>query len=1350
MKRASIILLLLSICCLSLSAQNYALSFSSNNDVVQINQQEVSGSWTAECWVYKTASSAFSTLIDGESGKITLESWGNNGNVGITQKGVADWAYNYVVPVGEWIHLAFTCNDNSTKLYVNGSFNQTLNQKINLPLSFLGQPNESPSMYLDEVRLWDYEKTASEIADYYNQSVSLTAEGLLAYWYFDDQATNATDISSSQFDGLIDGPTYILNDNSNFTTTFSDMSLAKVAAYNDNEYFVKPGSDDQAVLKIVINTEGLLNPITLNSLIVNLNGSSNLSDISSVKLYATERSEKFATDNAVGSSQLPTSDNLTFSENMVLQPGDNYFWLAYDVPSNATLDNLLDGEFISTTIDNEVHIPAETAPVGSRKILNEIPQHQMAWNAVIPKPQNMTLDVDSSFLLTDETLIVVTDSTLGEGEKLSNYLQTATGYPFTVENVSTAPTEGNISLSILDTYNDAIGTEGYLLDVDGEGVRIQGNTLTGVFYGWQTLRQLLPNVIESPVVVPDQEWPVTFVEIEDYPRFPWRGLHLDVCRHIFSVDFIKKYLDAMAMNKLNYFHWHLTEDQGWRIEILGRPELQTISAYRDCDGEIYGGFYTQEEVADIVAYAMERHITVVPEIEMPGHSVEVLAAYPELSCATDSGPYGGPFEVRCAWGVSEDIFCAGKEATFEFIEEVLTEVVAMFPGPYIHLGGDEAPKVRWEACSDCQARIDAEGLDDEEELQKYFMERVGEFLATHNKEWIGWSEITAGGVPENATVMSWLGESSAITAAQQSHDAILAPFPVLYLDAPNSSDASEPPSIGYAPNTLSKIYNYDPMPAGLTTAQQQYILGPHSPLWTEYIIEEDHAEYMILPRIYALAEIGWSANVKDYQGFLNRLSPKFERLDLLDYNYRPLDPISGADILIPDVATCQEDVLLEVNLPASSCYWNDAQNSTTPSITVEESGLYKVYIDYFGEILEGTSNVAIKSPPVQPSVQNIPAGAQQEWTALGDADAYFWYDDMLAEVPLFSGNPYLLDANESPSDYYVVGAQMVNKIGEIHLQGGQDHVAIDDVTFLNEVDAFTFETWINVHEYETWDKVLSKTSDLDQRVSLELADGSYYLEIGNGANSYAFTSPLAVATDQWQHIAMVYDGSGGSNTDRLKFYINGELMNLSFNGTIPTVTPTNNIQLTIGDLNANPNMEFTSTRFWNKALNESEILFFKDQVLDGSENGLVYYFKTATGSGDVLLNEVNNNHATIVNQSPANWDTSILPFMLFDCKGELWNVGQITSLVKPIEELGFKIFPNPSSGNFTFSMELSKRKTIKTKLFDSSGQLVFQKEYPDSLNVLDHLNLDHLVNGSYIFQVEKEGETESTILLIQN
>jgi len=454
-----------------------------------------------------------------------------------------------------------------------------------------------------------------------------------------------------------------------------------------------------------------------------------------------------------------------------------------------------------------------------------------------------------------------------------------------------------------------VQAEAYRLRVSPGEIELEASALPGTFYGLHTLGQLIPGLgselgREHSEPGAASPWSIPAVHIEDIPRFPYRGMHLDVGRHFFPVPFVKRYLDLLAAYKMNVFHWHLTEDQGWRMEILRYPRLTEVGSCRAetileknfdpyvGDGIPYCGHYTQEEIREVVAYARDRFITVMPEIEMPGHSVAALAAYPELACTP------GPFQVHTVWGVTRDIFCPSEE-TFTFLEGVLEEVMELFPSPYIHIGGDEAPKDRWRESELAQEVIRQEGLADEDELQSWFIRRIETFLNANGRNLMGWDEILEGGLAPNATVMSWRGTAGGIEAARAGHDVVMTPNSHVYFDHYQGDSLQEPLAIGgFSP--LERVYAFEPVPEELTAAEARHVLGGQANLWTEYIKTPEHAEYMLLPRMLALAEVVWSpAGRRHWEEFTRRIPPHLERLDAAGINYR-----------IPDVTGLEEDRLV--------------------------------------------------------------------------------------------------------------------------------------------------------------------------------------------------------------------------------------------------------------------------------------------------------------------------------------------------------------------------------------------------------------------------------------------------------
>ncbi len=513
--------------------------------------------------------------------------------------------------------------------------------------------------------------------------------------------------------------------------------------------------------------------------------------------------------------------------------------------------------------------------------------------AIIPRPASLTQQ-PGAFTLNARTVIAVDAATRALGYQLADYLAPATGLRLAVRDGHAA---ANAIVLRIARSPDTLGEEGYRLTVTPRLITISASAPAGIFYGIQTLRQLLPPQVFRAAPVLGVTWSAPAVTIADAPRFSWRGAHLDVARHFMPKEFVRKYLDLMAIHKLNRFHWHLTEDQGWRLAIARYPRLTDVGAWRrrtvighpgsdstqdQYDGRRHGGFYTQDDVREIVAYAAARFITVVPEIEMPGHSQAAIAAYPEL------GNTGAQLEVWDSWGVSENILNPG-DSTIAFYQRVLEEVMALFPGPWIHIGGDEAAKAQWRQSALAQARIRELGLHGEDELQAWFIRQMDGFLSARGRRLIGWDEILEGGLAPNATVMSWRGTAGGIAAARAGHDVVMTPGSHTYFDHYQSRDqASEPLAIGgFLP--LDTVYAYEPVPAALTADEARHVLGTQAQLWTEYIPDPKQAEYMAFPRLCALAEVAWTPRpLRDYADFRMRLATHLKRLAALDVNYRPL------------------------------------------------------------------------------------------------------------------------------------------------------------------------------------------------------------------------------------------------------------------------------------------------------------------------------------------------------------------------------------------------------------------------------------------------------------------------------
>jgi len=520
---------------------------------------------------------------------------------------------------------------------------------------------------------------------------------------------------------------------------------------------------------------------------------------------------------------------------------------------------------------------------------------------IIPKPKNLVLR-EGKFQFNALTKIFYKKDTQSIAEYLDEIIKPSTGFDLMLKEWDGKISDNSIIISLSNSAND-FGKEGYTLVVSANNVMIEAAELNGLFYGVQTLRQLLPVDIESKLKVENVDWIIPCVVILDKPEFVWRGLNLDCCRHFMSKEFVKRYIDLLAYHKFNILHWHLTEDQAWRIEIKKYPELTKKGAFRIYDdGSVYGGFYTQEDIKEVVEYAQSRFITVVPEIEMPGHSTAVISCYPEISCT------GGPFEVGTLWGIYYDVYCAGNEKTFQLLEDVISEVVELFPGKYIHVGGDEVPKKRWENCPKCQERIKTENLKDEHELQSYFIKRMEKFINSKGKQIIGWDEILEGGLAPEATVQSWRGVQGAIDAAKQGHDVIVSPTSHCYFDYP--VDVTD----------MEKVYSFDPVPPELTEDERKHVLGSEGNMWTEYTPQE-LVDDRLFPRMLALSEVIWTYQTeRNFEDFRQRVQKHYDRLDVLGVNYgletKPFEIFKSLDstsnIFNVKVNQLQKDIDLKI------------------------------------------------------------------------------------------------------------------------------------------------------------------------------------------------------------------------------------------------------------------------------------------------------------------------------------------------------------------------------------------------------------------------------------------------------
>jgi len=513
--------------------------------------------------------------------------------------------------------------------------------------------------------------------------------------------------------------------------------------------------------------------------------------------------------------------------------------------------------------------------------------------AIVPRPAQMQV-LDGSFKVTAATPVLYTDKqAMATAEYLATVLAPATGFKLAASQ-ATASSQNSILLTTANA-DRSLGEEGYELDVSANGIVVKAPSAAGLFYGCQTLRQLLPPAILADTLQSGIEWNVPAVKIRDMPRYAWRGMMLDPARHFLPVASVKTFIDYMTLHKLNTLHWHLTDDQGWRIEIREYPALTTLGSVRSespkrgnrnaGDGQPYGPFfYTEAQILDVVAYAATRHITIVPEIEMPGHGLAALTAYPDLSCT------GGPFKLRTRWGVEDDVYCAGNDKTLEFNKTVLSRVMTLFPGKFIHIGGDECPKVRWNKCPKCQARIKANGLKDSTGLQSWFVRQIDQFVISKGRRIIGWDEILEGGLEPSAAVMGWRGVKGGIEAANAGHDVVMASTSHCYFDYGQSKQPGEQETIGGL-LTLAKAYSFEPTPAALAPEKKKHILGVQCNLWSEYFFEPKNVEFGAFPRACALSEVAWTpAEQRNFDDFWNRMATHGKRLDALQINWRRLTP----------------------------------------------------------------------------------------------------------------------------------------------------------------------------------------------------------------------------------------------------------------------------------------------------------------------------------------------------------------------------------------------------------------------------------------------------------------------------
>ena len=634
---------------------------------------------------------------------------------------------------------------------------------------------------------------------------------------------------------------------------------------------------------------------------------------------------------------------------------------------------------------------------------SEGPTQQMPYNQginVIRVPVSLTQNEGVFKVGKNMAFQASTPEAKTVAEFFASKINLATGYQVTVGDKEVS---NGISLLIDESLD--VNNEGYTLDVTANGVVVKAKTPQGLFYGMQTFMQLLPAEIESPVVVNDIAWTTPCVSVKDEPRFGYRGFMLDPCRHFIPVENVKKQIDVLSLFKVNRMHWHLTDDQGWRIEIKKYPKLTEVGAKRiEGEGTEYGGFYTQEEIKEVVKYAADRFITVIPELELPGHEMAAIAGYPESSCK------GEPSTPRIIWGVEDIVMCAGKEETFKFLEDVIDEIAPLFPSEYFHIGGDECPKISWKECPLCQKRIKEEGLKGdkqhsaEERLQSYFVQRMEKYLSgKYGKKIIGWDEILEGGLAPSATVMSWRGEAGGIAAANMDHDVIMTPGSGgMYLDQYQGDSKIEPVTIGgYA--TIEKVYSYNPIPDTLvTTGKAQHVIGVQCNNWSEYMYNTDLMEYRMYPRMLALAEIGWSPlNRKDYKDFERRLDNAYVRLDAHNINYhipQPEQPNGSCNFV---AFTDKASLAFKTTRPVKMVYTIDGTEPTAEStvysapIEFTESGILKIRSVLPSGKMSKTRTITVEKQALAPAkeVAKTTPGLEMQVT-----DGMFLESSKLADV----------------------------------------------------------------------------------------------------------------------------------------------------------------------------------------------------------------------------------------------------------------------------------------------------------------------------------------------------------------
>lgn len=697
---------------------------------------------------------------------------------------------------------------------------------------------------------------------------------------------------------------------------------------------------------------------------------------------------------------------------------------------------------------------------------NDTVTKKMSYNEginIIPAPVSLVQNNGSFKLGKTAAIYPATAEAKTVAEYFISKINRSTGYTLTVGD-----SDAGKGISLLIDNDLEVNEEGYTLEVTPQKVTVKAKTPQGLFYGMQSFMQLLPAEIESPSVVNGIAWEATAVNIKDEPRFGWRGMMLDPCRHFMTVDEVKKQLDVLAMFKINTMHWHLTDDQGWRIEIKQYPKLTEIGSKRiEGEGFEYGGFYTQEEIKDVVKYASDRFIKVIPEIELPGHGMAAISAYPELSCRNVIG------SPRIIWGVEDIVFCAGKETTFEFLENVFKEVIELFPSDIIHIGGDECPKIEWTTCPHCQKRIREEklqakdGHSAEERLQSYFVQRMEKVLAKYDKKIIGWDEILEGGLAPTASVMSWRGEEGGIAAAGMGHDVIMTPQnDGMYLDRYEGDYKIAPVTIG-GKATIETVYKYNPTPAVLVEqGKDHFVKGVQCNTWSEYMYQNDLREYRIFPRIIALAEIGWTPmDRKDYKDFERRIENANVRLDGHGINYyipEPEQPYSSCNFV---AFTDKASLEFTTSRPIKVVYTLDGSDPTPSSTIYEspieftESGNLKIRSVLPSGKMSPVRNITVEKQTLAPAkeVANTKPGLKMEVT-YGDfldvsqmSNAKDWKTSTITNLRSITQVEKTNEAMRGVKQYGAIASGYVNipEDGVYYISSDNEEVWIDGKLLIN-------------------------------------------------------------------------------------------------------------------------------------------------------------------------------------------------------------------------------------------------------------------------------------------------------------